>query len=57
MQELLRKNYYARRKKEALTLINCKENLRKTTIKRKTNFIRKAHAFAARNLVTLLRIA
>jgi len=51
MQELLHKE-----KKEALALTNFKGNLRKTTIRKKTNFIRKAHAFVIKNLATLLEI-
>ena len=51
MQELLHKE-----EREALALTNSKGNLRKITIRKKTNFIRKAHAFVARNLATLLRI-
>jgi len=51
MQELLHKE-----ERKALALINSKRNLRKITIKKKTNFIRKAHAFIIRNLATLLRI-
>jgi len=51
MQELLYKE-----EREALALTNFKGNLRKITIKKKTNSIRKAHASVARNLATLLRI-
>ena len=51
MQELLHKE-----EREALALINSKGNLRKITIRKKTNFIRKAHASVVRNLATLLGI-
>ena len=52
MQELLHKE-----EREALALTNSKGNLRKTTIRKKTNSIRKAHASVTRNLATLLGIA
>jgi len=52
MQELLHK-----KERKALALTNSKRNLKKTTIKKKTNSARKAHASVARNLATLLGIA
>ena len=50
MLELLLK-----KEREALVKINFKKNLRKQIIKKRINFIKKAHAFVIRNLDILLK--
>jgi len=45
----------AKKEKEALVKINSKKNLKKQNIKKKNNYVKKAHAFITRNLDIFLK--